>query len=398
VRGRYFREGWNADVEAAVKGCLGCEMERMRKPGRQGKLVKYHPTRRFELVATDVLEMTPPTVRGHKKVLVIGDMFTRYIVAVAIKNDTADTVARMLLTRWLAIFGPPERLLSDRGPNFAGDVIARLCELVGTKKGFTTSYHPQTNGFIERYNRTLSAAFRKNLIDEENWYEIFPLVTFQHNASQHSATKITPFRAMFGTEPFEFDCGLQLRFRADDEPTQLAARLREIHTQLLRRGIQSREIASRVHDSAVQEVEFPEGGRVLVYDEPTAAGQGRKMRVPWMGPYRVEKRLSPVGYLLRAESDGRTARVHANRIRAVRPGVNESPRDPQAGMWPDSRRMLRSILERREVGGVVEYRVPRVGRRGYAWLSEHDLPEVVVRAYELFRTNERSAAGADVRR
>jgi hypothetical protein len=59
---------------------------------------------------------------------------------------------------------------------------------------------------------------------------------------------------------------------------------------------------------------------------------------------------------------------------------------------------LRSTLERREVGGIVEYRVPRVGRRGYAWLSEHDLPEVVVRAYELFRTKERSVAGADVRR
>jgi Integrase zinc binding domain len=47
VRGRCFWEGWNANVEAAVKGCLGCEMERMRKPGRQGKLVKYHPTRRL---------------------------------------------------------------------------------------------------------------------------------------------------------------------------------------------------------------------------------------------------------------------------------------------------------------------------------------------------------------
>jgi transposase InsO family protein len=83
-----------------------------------------------------------------------------------------------------------------------------LCELVGTKKIFTTSYHPQTNGFIERYNRTVSAAFRRNLLNEAKWDETLPLVTFQYNASPHSATWTTPFSAMFGSEPFEFDCGL----------------------------------------------------------------------------------------------------------------------------------------------------------------------------------------------
>jgi hypothetical protein len=151
-----------------------------------------------------------------------------------------------------------------------------------------------------------------------------------------------------------------------------------------------------MHDRAVREVKFAEGDRVLVYDEPTAAGQGRKMRTPWLGPYRVEKRLSPVGYLLRAENDSRSARVHVNRMRELRPGVDEFPRDPQAGMWPDSRHVLRAILGRRESSGTVEYHVPRVGRRGYAWVSERDLPEVVVRAYELFRSGEGSAAGADV--
>jgi hypothetical protein len=304
---------------------------------------------------------------------------------VALPKETAATVARTFF-----------ELLSDKGPNFAGDVIARLCELVGTKKIFTTSYHPQTSGFIERSNRTVSAAFRRNLLDEANWDETLPLVTFQYNASPHSATRTTPFSAMFGSEPFEFDCGLGLRFRPSDEPTDLATRLQAIHAQLLHKADRSREVAARMHDRAVREVEFAEGDRVLVYDEPTAAGQGRKMRTPWLGPYRVAKRLSPVWYLLRAENDSRTARVHVNRMRAVRPGVDEFSRDPQAGVWPDSRRVLRAILGRSESSGTVEYQVPRVGRRGYAWVSERDLPEVAVRAYELFRSGEGSAAGADV--
>jgi hypothetical protein len=174
-----------------------------------------------------------------------------------------------------------------------------------------------------------------------------------------------------------------LRFLPSDKPTDLATRLDEIHAQLLSKGIRSREAAARTHEKAVHEVEFWNGARVLVYDEPTAAGQDRKMRTPWLGPYRVVKRLSRVGYLLRAQIDARTARAHVNRIRAVRPGVNESPRDPEAGRWPDSRRVPRAILERRNRDGRMEYKVPQVGRRGHAWVPECDLPEVVVRAYNL---------------
>jgi hypothetical protein len=44
-------------------------------------MVMYHPSRKFEIVAVDVLEMTPVTPRGNRKALVIGDMFTRFIMA-----------------------------------------------------------------------------------------------------------------------------------------------------------------------------------------------------------------------------------------------------------------------------------------------------------------------------
>jgi hypothetical protein len=57
--------------------------------------MQYHPSRRFELVATDVLEMSPITKRGNRMIIVIGDLFTRYIVTVAMANETAGTVARM---------------------------------------------------------------------------------------------------------------------------------------------------------------------------------------------------------------------------------------------------------------------------------------------------------------
>jgi transposase InsO family protein len=144
------------------------------------------------MVAMDVLEMSPKTKRGKRKVLVIGDMFSRYVVAVPISDESADTVARVIFDRWVSVFGPPEQLLTDLGPNFASGVIAERCRLIGTKKVFTSAYHPQTNEFIERYNRTLSTELRRHLLDEEDWDLSLSMAVFRYNATQHAATGMTP--------------------------------------------------------------------------------------------------------------------------------------------------------------------------------------------------------------
>jgi hypothetical protein len=88
---------------------------------------------------------------------------------------------------------------------------------------------------------------------------------------------------------------------------------------------------------------------------------------------------------LRAENDARVARVHVNPMRGWMSGAEENARKPGAGMWPDSRRTLRGILERRGREGEREYKVRRAGRRGYVWVREADLPEVVIKAYELLK-------------
>jgi hypothetical protein len=58
----------------------------------------------------DVLEMSPVTERGNRKVLVIGGMFSRYVVAVPMSDESADTAARVFFDRWVSVIGPPEQL------------------------------------------------------------------------------------------------------------------------------------------------------------------------------------------------------------------------------------------------------------------------------------------------
>jgi transposase InsO family protein len=289
LRSRYYWPGCSSDVGEAVSGCLDCKLGRLENPGLQARMVRSHPSRRFQIVAMDVLEMSPQTRRGNRKILVIGDVFSRFNVAVAIPDEKAETVARVTFDRWGSVFGPPEQLLTDLRHNFTSGVITEMCRLVGTRKSITSAYRPQTNGFLERYNRTLSTELSRCLLDEQDWDLSLSMVTIRYNAMKHVATGMTPYKAVLGTEVFEFDCGLLQRWRIDDEPENLAQRLAEIHAHLLARGLKVRDESELAYNRAVRLVEFDEGERVLVYDGAGAVVQGRKLRLPWLGPYRVER-------------------------------------------------------------------------------------------------------------
>jgi hypothetical protein len=155
VSSRFWWPKFRTDVEQSVKKCLVCELARASPPRRQGRMVEYHPTRRFEMVAIDVMEVSPKSERGNTKVVVIGDTFTRFAWAYPVPDEKFETIAKVLLDGWILRYGPPEKLLSDRGKVFVGKMLENMCKVMGVKKIFTTSYHPQCDGFVERLNRTL---------------------------------------------------------------------------------------------------------------------------------------------------------------------------------------------------------------------------------------------------
>jgi hypothetical protein len=73
----------------------------MGKPKRHGRMQVYHPYRKFEFVAVDILEVSPQSRNGNRKFIVMGDMFTRFMMAVPVCEETAATVASTLLDRWI---------------------------------------------------------------------------------------------------------------------------------------------------------------------------------------------------------------------------------------------------------------------------------------------------------
>ena len=70
----------------------------------------------------------------------------------------AETVADAFFSGWIAQFGTPATITTDRGAQFESKLWDGLCNQFGIVRNRTTSYHPQSNGMVERFHRQLKAA------------------------------------------------------------------------------------------------------------------------------------------------------------------------------------------------------------------------------------------------
>ena len=106
-----------------------------------------------------------------------------------------------LVDEFFLRFSPPERLHSDQGHNFESAVIAQVYKMLGVDKSRTTPYHPQSDGLVERFNRTildmLATAVGDNLFE---WEKNLRRLCVAYNTSIHPTTVFSPFAPMFGRQ------------------------------------------------------------------------------------------------------------------------------------------------------------------------------------------------------
>ena len=138
------------DVVTFIQNCMQCAVAEEERPQRKASLEIVHPKCRFEQVAIDVQTITPRTRAGNIKILVMIDVFTRFVRAAPIPNEKADTVAKVVLEDWIGLFGLMEKLMSDGGTNLVSKVVENLVERLGIGRMQTYPWHPQANGTVER--------------------------------------------------------------------------------------------------------------------------------------------------------------------------------------------------------------------------------------------------------
>ena len=116
-----------------------------------------------------------------------------------IKDVTAHTVAHVLYHHYFYIFGTPLRLMMDNDLAFTSEVVQELCNLFGVKRVCTSTYHPQSNGAIERQHQTVIKMIGRLSQDEKaNWPKHLPELIQAYNGMRSAITGYSPHYVLFG--------------------------------------------------------------------------------------------------------------------------------------------------------------------------------------------------------
>ena len=152
----FYWPGLQSDVRSYVAGCETCTKRTEPNPTKRAPMQIVRSGFPMERLAIDILGELQMTPNGNKYILVISDYFTKWTEALPMPNMEACTVAKTLVDFVLCRFGIPLKIHSDQGRQFESNLFKEMCKLLGIEKTRTTPYHPESDGMVERFNRTLA--------------------------------------------------------------------------------------------------------------------------------------------------------------------------------------------------------------------------------------------------
>ena len=275
----------------------------------------------MERIAIDILGPLPETPWKNKLILVVGDYFTKWTESYPLPNQEATTVAEKLVNDFICCFGVPRELHSDQGRNFESKVFAEICKLLDIEKTRTTPLHPQSDGQVERFNRTLVEMLRGKIKeDQKDWDLQLPACMMAYRSAVHESTGVSPNLLMLGRE-MEVPLDVMTETPPDAPPLKtdyvqaVQKRLASAH-DLARRHLNKAAIRQkRNYDKQLAGWSFTVGDLVWLHLVQRKKGRNAKLDCPWQGPYLVISVLSDVVYRIQKSKNVKPKVVHSNRLK-----------------------------------------------------------------------------------
>jgi len=194
MRRRYYWPSMITDIYNTITKRTACAQIRLSLRRHTSPLKLFPATEPLRDLVVDIFRPIPATKAGNCFILVIIDRFSKLTKCVALRRITAISVASANIDAWVACSDPPDRILSDQGPQFMSNFFIAVMQVQGTETVRTTAYHPQTNGQAERYKRTMATQLRHYVTDDpRRWDELLPVLSMAYNSQPHRSTGIAPF-------------------------------------------------------------------------------------------------------------------------------------------------------------------------------------------------------------
>ncbi|GKA26363.1 reverse transcriptase domain-containing protein [Tanacetum coccineum] len=312
MRSGYYWPTMHRDARDMIRKCKDCQVHRPVPRHPQQPLTPITAPWPFYKWGIDIAGPFPEGPGKVKFLIVAMDYFTKWIEAKAVATISGTQVKKFVWDNIVCRFGLPGEIVSDNGKQFSGDPFKDWCEKLNIIQHFASVKHPQSNGLVERANRSLGEGIKARLGEgNKNWLEELPHVLWAHRTMIKSSNDDTPFSLTYGTEaviPAEIGMPTYRTAVVDavhnDEELRLNLDLLEERRERAAiREAKAKLNMKKYYNARVRGVTFRPGDFVYRSNDASHAVDRGKLGPKWEGPYGVMESLGDGAYNLRS-TDG----------------------------------------------------------------------------------------------
>ncbi|XP_067622234.1 retrovirus-related Pol polyprotein from transposon 412 isoform X2 [Eurosta solidaginis] len=318
LRTKYYWKNMTRDIAKFVKNCKKCLLNKVKPKTKENLVLTPTPCKPFDIVIIDTIGPLPESKYGNKFAVTMICDFSKYLVTVAVPDKSAKTIACAIFETFILTYGTMKAIRSDLGTEYKNELFSELTKLLKIDHDFSTAYHHETVGTVERNHRVFNEYLRAYLNETySDWDTYLKYFTFLHNTTSSSVfdNKFTPFELIFGrktTMPHELQKEqIDPIYNVENYAKELKFRMQKSH-KMAKNLINKHKIRNKdLYDKTAKPLDIKINDRVLVQTEPR-----NKHKNIYQGPYIVKNIDGPNVTICEIGKENEKT-VHKNRVQKI---------------------------------------------------------------------------------
>lgn len=313
LRRNYYWKNMKSTITNFVKKCIKCKINKHKVKTKEVYEKTSTPAKAFELVSIDTVGPFTRSTKGNRYALTAQCDLTKYIVTVPLVDKQANTLAKALVENLILIYGCPKTIKSDMGTEYKNEVFEQIFKDLKITQKFSTAYHPETIGALERSHRCLNEYLRQFINEHfDDWDSWLPYYSFCYNTTPHTEHSYAPFELIFGTQP-NFPKSIKETKKIDPLYNH-EAYYKELKFKLQTAAIRAKELLEKSKDKRIQQQDNKNPIDIQINDEVWLKKENRKkLDQIYLGPFQVVEINHP-NVKIKNKLNNEFQTVHKNRL------------------------------------------------------------------------------------